>query len=81
MAFHCTTARGARIAEPGIGNAPDEDAGPPVCGFCGDVEVSDEGQTCAECLAVQAEREAENDDPEGFYAEQQMDQDRIDGRH
>jgi hypothetical protein len=38
---------------------PEDDEGPPVCGFCGDVEVSGEGETCAACLTQQDEKRAE----------------------
>lgn len=59
--------------------ASPEDSTTPLCGFCGDVEVSDEGETCAACLSQQEEKAAENNDPEGFYADAQVDQDRLEG--
>jgi hypothetical protein len=80
MALHTTDSRGRRIAEPTTGNHPDEDHDDKVtCAYCGKTEVESDDETCPVCLAIQREREAENDDPGAHYADLQNDQDRLDG--
>jgi hypothetical protein len=56
MALHTTDSRGRRIAEPTVGNHPDEDAdGKVTCAYCGKVEVESDDDTCEDCLEGQRE--------------------------